>query len=30
MPATDLDKRISTKYGWHVDFDKQFDATWRP
>jgi hypothetical protein len=30
MPSTELDKLVSTKYGWHVDFDKQFDLRWKP
>jgi len=30
MPLSNLDKLVSTKYGWHVDFNKEFNSTWRP
>ena len=28
--STKLDEIVPTKYGWHVDFDKQFDVRWKP
>ncbi len=30
MLSSNLDKLVPTKYGWHVNFDKQFDSKWRP
>jgi hypothetical protein len=29
MSVSNLDKLVSTKYGWHVGFDKQFDPKWK-
>jgi hypothetical protein len=30
MSSSNLDKLVPTKYGWLVNFDKQFDAKWKP
>jgi hypothetical protein len=30
MSVSNLDKLVPTKHGWHVGFDKQFDAKWKP
>ncbi|CAF2632217.1 unnamed protein product [Rotaria sp. Silwood2] len=30
MSSSELDKLVSTKYGWHVSFDKEFDSQWKP
>ncbi|CAF1654352.1 unnamed protein product, partial [Adineta ricciae] len=30
MSPSQLDRLVATKHGWHVNFDKQFDPTWRP
>jgi non-lysosomal glucosylceramidase len=30
MSSSNLDKLVPTKYGWHVNFDKQFDSRWKP
>ncbi|CAF3473761.1 unnamed protein product [Rotaria sp. Silwood1] len=30
MSSSNLDKLVSTQYGWHVDFDKEFDSSWKP
>ncbi|CAF4308873.1 unnamed protein product [Rotaria sordida] len=30
MSSSNLDKLVSTKYGWHVNFDKKFDSKWKP
>ncbi|CAF0984068.1 unnamed protein product [Adineta steineri] len=30
MSGSNLDKLVSTKHGWHVGFDKQFDPKWKP